>query len=189
MLNILQHAPLTTKDVQNMHLVDTPVRREGRILSALANLLVRQDEVTAVVSKPNQGSDVTIFACTSPDHLDECPDVRDPTPSQPGENTTLSQPRMIPDPTRSFRFREDTHMTPPCAIPNPSIQDQALRNCFTTLNPRRAKKAILGDAMTFTGQYPTIFESHGAIVDIRDPLSYALTCWWVLYRFSYWSFR
>jgi hypothetical protein len=188
MLNILQHAPLTTQDMQNMHLVDTPVRREGRILSALANLLVRQDEVTAVVSKPDQGSDVTIFACTSPDHLDECPDVCDAT-SQCSENTALSQPRMIPDPTKSFRFREDTQMTEPYAILNPSIQDQALRNCVTTLNPRRAKKAIPGDAMTFTGEHPTIFESREAIVDIRDPLSYALTCWWVLYRFSYWSFR
>jgi len=170
MLNLLQHAPLTTKDMQNIQVIDSPARREGQILSALANLLVRQDEVTAVVSKPNQGSDVKIIACTSPDPPDESPDLHHPTASVPlGEDTALSEPRGVPDPIHG-----DSDLS---QVPRPPLQDFNLCNFITASNPRRSKKPIANDAMTFTGPYPMVFESHDALVDLRDPLSYAMACW------------
>jgi hypothetical protein len=170
MLNLLQHAPLTTKDMQN---IDSPAQREGQILSALANLLVRQDEVTAVVSQPNQGSDVKIIACTSPDQPDESPDLHHPTKSvllgEDGEDTALSEPRGVPDPIHG-----DSDLSP---VPSPPLEDFDLCNFVTASNPRRSKKPIVNDAMTFTGPYPMVFESHDALVNLLDPLAYAMGCW------------
>jgi hypothetical protein len=76
LLSVFQHAPLTTF---NMSVVDSPEsgssRRELRILTALATLLVRHHEITAVVSKANRDHEVGFIACaTLPDQPDEKPE-------------------------------------------------------------------------------------------------------------------
>jgi hypothetical protein len=121
-----------------------------------------------VVSKPNQGSDVKIVVCTSPDQPDESPDLQYSTTSIPrGKDIVSSQSHVVLDTGGSILAQ----------VSGPSLRDVDLRNCITSSNPRRSKKPIANDAMTFTGPRPTIFESRGALVDVRDPLSYALKCW------------
>jgi hypothetical protein len=178
-LNVLQNAPLTTQSVQNMHILDAPIKREGQILSALANLLVRADEVAAVVSQPGQGFGVQVIACINPDETvdvlsDDLPDATAHLPTvHPDQPHHTIKTDDAADVTADIDHSQSTDHNQTPATSHADCNGDFL----TTINPRRPNKPIPNDAMTFTGTAPHIFQPGRINVDVFNPLAYVLTCW------------
>src|ERR1700722_18073297 len=149
-LNVLQNAPLTAQNVQNIHVVDAPTKREGQILSALASLLVRADEVAAVVSQPDQGFDVKVITCINPDEaVDLLPDdevnPRHHSP-EPHEHTVHVRQNVNLDPDHAANVTQDIHNPETVTPYHPSTSHADLNGDFiTSINPRRSKASIPND--------------------------------------------
>lgn len=163
MMNVIQGSHIrsimqrsTVADPDSDSKISQANRHKLRMLAALATLLVRDHEVAAAVSKdanvgPGGKLNMDVVTCVSKD--------------SPGEVINA-----VPD--RGSEGNFSSKMV--------SKGDEVV----TIANPRRPDDGVVtpngNDALTFTGNSPTVLESQDMSIDISNPMEYVLRTWSVL---------